>query len=185
MIQRRTIVLASGTILVAGCTSAGPSDPAAKRREIDAAVDNALSQLFNKATGSRELVEKARGVLVMPKVVTAGFVVGGSYGTGALRKGGVTTAYYSVAAGSVGLLAGAESKAMFLLFMTQESLAKFESARGWTAGIDASVAIANVGAAANMDTKVAQAPIIGYVLTNAGLMANLSLDGTKFTRLDL
>jgi lipid-binding SYLF domain-containing protein len=187
MIQRRTIVLASGIVLFAGCTttSGGTADPAAKRREIDASVDNSLAQLFSKAQGSRELVDKARGVLVMPKVVTAGFVVGGSYGQGALRKHGVTAGYYDVLAGSVGLLAGAESKAIYMLFMSQEALDKFEASKGWTAGADASVAIANVGAAANMDTKTAQAPIIGYVLTNAGLMANLSLDGTKFNKLDL
>jgi lipid-binding SYLF domain-containing protein len=161
------------------------ADPAAKRREIDSSVDNALSELYAKGGGSKELVSKARGVLVFPKVVSAGFVVGGSYGEGALREGGTTTGYYSVGAGSVGLLAGAQSKAMYVLFMTQEALQKFKASKGWTAGADASVVVANVGADARIDTKTAQAPIIGYVLTNAGFMANLSLDGTKITKLEL
>ena len=188
MIQRRTILLATGsTIIVAGCsaTSGGTSDPAAKRREIDASVDNALAQLYGKVQGSRELGDKARGILVMPKVVSAGFVIGGSYGQGALRKHGVTAGYYSVAAGSVGLLAGADSKAMYMLFMTDEALQKFESSNGWTAGADAQVTVINAGANASVDTATAQQPIIGYVLSNAGLMANLSLDGTKFSKIDL
>ncbi|HET7794927.1 MAG TPA: YSC84-related protein [Rhizobacter sp.] len=184
---RRTLLLAAGSSVFAGCstTSSAPSDAAAKRADINASVDRALSDLYAQAKGSRELVASSRGVLVFPKVVSAGFVVGGSYGEGALRKGGSTTGYYSTAAGSVGLLAGAQSKAVYLLFMTQEALAKFEASKGWTAGADASVALVNVGADAQATTKTVQQPIVGYVLTNAGLMANLSLDGTKFTKLEL
>jgi lipid-binding SYLF domain-containing protein len=122
---------------------------------------------------------------VFPNVVSAGFVVGGSYGEGALRKSGITSAYYSVGAGSVGLLAGAQSKTVALLFMTEDALQGFESSPGWTAGADASVALADVGADARIDTKTAQAAIVGFVLTNAGLMANLSIDGTKFTKMPL
>jgi lipid-binding SYLF domain-containing protein len=185
MMTRRELILIGSTTLLAACSTStgGTADPGAKRREIDAGVDNALAELYANAPGSRELAEKARGILVFPKVVSAGFVVGGSYGQGALRKGPDTAAYYSVGAGSVGLLAGAQSKAMYLFFMTQEALQKFEASNGWTAGADASVVIANVGANATIDTKTSQAPIIGFVRTNAGLMANLSLDGTKFNKL--
>jgi lipid-binding SYLF domain-containing protein len=188
--KRRDLLVVAGAVLVAGCATStssggGPSDPAAKRREIDAAVENALSELYAKATGSRELVSNARGVLIFPRVTSAGFVVGGTYGEGAMRKSGVNTAYYSVGAGSVGLLAGAQTKSMYMLFMTQEALAKFEASQGWTAGADASVALVNVGADARVDTKTAQSPIIGFVLANQGFMANLSLDGTKFTKMNL
>ena len=188
MILRRTLLVASGFALV-GCsataTKGSDSNPAAKRAEIDAAVDAALSNLYGKVAGSRELAEKAQGVLVIPKVVTAGFIVGGSYGQGSMRKHGVTSGYYSVGAGSVGLLAGAEEKSIYMLFMSQEALQKFESSKGWTAGADASVALLNAGAAASIDTKTAQQPVIGFVISNVGLMANLSLDGTKFNKLDI
>ena len=187
--KRRNVLLAAGaTMAFAGCSttsSGGATDPAAKRREIEAAVDNALSQLYANVPGARDLAAKSSGMLVFPRVVSAGFVVGGSYGEGALRKGAISSSYYSVGAGSVGLLAGAQSKAMYLLFMTPESLRKFEASAGWTAGADASVALAEMGADARIDTKTAQAPIIGFVRNNAGLMANLSLDGTKFTKLTL
>ena len=184
---RRTLLLAASAVVVAGCSTTGttPTDAAAKRADINARVDRALSDLYTQVPGSRELVSQARGVLVFPKVVSAGFVVGGSYGEGALRKGGSTTGYYSTAAGSVGLLAGAQSKAVYLLFMNQEALAKFEASKGWTAGVDASVAVLEVGATAQATSKTVQQPIVGYVLTNAGLMANLSFDGTKFTKLEL
>lgn len=185
--NRRDLLLVAGASLAAGCstTTGDTADPAAKRRSINAGVDGALSKLYGQVPESRELVRKSRGVLVFPDVVSAGFIVGGTYGEGALRKGDATAGYYSVGAASVGLLAGAQSKAMYVLFMTQDALQKFEASEGWTAGADASVAVAKVGADAKVDTATAQAPIVGFVLTNAGLMANLSFDGTKFTRLKL
>src|SRR3982751_4199161 len=189
MKKRLFLVAAAALLTISGCSTTGPgsgsADPAAKRTAIDAAVDNALSNLYGQAEGSRELVGKAKGVLVFPSVVSAGFVVGGSYGQGALRVGGRSTGYYSTAAGSVGLLAGAESKAVYILFMTDEALNKFTASQGWTAGVDASVTLVNVGASAAANTETARQAVIGYVLTKGGLMANLSFDGTKVTRIDL
>jgi lipid-binding SYLF domain-containing protein len=174
---------------ITGCstttTAARGSDPVAKRHSIDSSVDSALSRLYAQDPASREMISKARGVLVFPSIVAAGFVVGGSYGEGALRVRGRTAEYYSTAAGSVGLLAGAESKAVYLLFMTDEALAKFRASKGWTVGADASVTLLNVGASASVDTKTVQQEIVGYVLTNGGLMANVSLEGTKITPISI
>ncbi|HEV7577678.1 MAG TPA: YSC84-related protein [Caldimonas sp.] len=191
--KTKLLAIASAAALavgaITGCstttTAAGGSDPIAKRDSIDANVDSALARLYAQDPSSRELVGKARGVLVFPSIVSAGLVVGGSYGQGALRVRGRTAQYYSTAAGSVGLLAGAESKSVFLLFMTDESLAKFRASNGWTVGADASVTLVNVGANAQVDSKTAQQAIIGYVLTNGGLMANVSLEGTKITPLSI
>jgi lipid-binding SYLF domain-containing protein len=188
MKKRSFLAAAAGALVLSACSTTGPGDkgdPATKRASIDAGVDNALATLYTQAQGSRELVAKASGVLVFPSVVSAGFVIGGSYGQGALRVGGRTNGYYSTAAGSVGLLAGAESKSMYILFMTPEALAKFQASNGWTAGVDASVTLINVGADASATTATAQQPVIGYVLSKGGLMANLSLDGTKISRLEL
>ena len=188
MNKRLFLVAASIAVLSAACTTTsnqGTADPAAKRRSIDAAVDNALTKLHTQVAGSKELTSKAKGVLVFPSVVSAGFVVGGSYGQGALRTGAKTEGYYSTTAASVGLLAGADSKALYVLFMTQDALDKFLASKGWTAGADASVTVVKVGASAGVDTQTAQQPVVGYVLSNAGLMANVSVDGTKVNKLDL
>jgi len=186
-------VLAIGSIT--GCsTTSKPADPtpAAKKQSIDAAVDAALAQLYAQDPAARELVGKARGVLVFPSVVSAGFVVGGSYGEGELRSVGSNDRipapaimYYKTAAASVGLLAGAESKSVFILFMNQEALDKFRASNGWTVGADASVSMMKVGANAQVDSATAQQAVVGYVLTKSGLMANLSLEGTKVSPLDL
>jgi lipid-binding SYLF domain-containing protein len=190
--KSKLIVLASAAALaigaITGCTTTSkpPADtPAQKRQNLDAAVDAALAQLYAQDPASRELVAKSRAVLVFPSIVTAGFVIGGSYGEGALRVAGRSERYYKTAAGSVGLLAGGESKAMYLLFMTDEALNKFKASNGWTVGADASVAMMRTGATAAVDSASAQQAVIGYVLVKGGLMANLSLEGTKITPLEL
>lgn len=166
-------------------TSGTSGDPAAQRQAIDSGVDSALSRLYREASGSQELVASARGVLVFPSFVSAGFVVGGGSGQGALRVAGKTASYHRMTEGSVGLLAGAQSQAVFILFMTDESLNRFKSSSGWTIGADASVALLTVGADARVTSQTAQQPVVGFVLTNSGLMGNLSLSGSRVTPLIL
>lgn len=188
--NKRTLLAAIGAGLVLGaCSTTNPdtagADAGSKRAALDANVHGALTKLYAQDPASRELVRRARGVLVFPSVLSAGFVVGGSYGQGALLVGERPVAYYSTTAAAVGLIAGADSKAVYVLFMTQDALDKFRASSGWTAGADASVSVIKAGANIGIDTQTAQQPVIGYVLTNGGLMANLSIDGTKVQRLDM
>ncbi|RDK02492.1 BPSL1445 family SYLF domain-containing lipoprotein [Paraburkholderia lacunae] len=192
MLRRTFIWGAPGSILaiglaVSGCTttdtSSASGNQADKRHTIDAGVDSTLARLYTVANGSRELVGKARGVLVFPSVISAGFWVGGQYGEGSLRVGGSTVGYYSTTTASIGLQIGAQSKAIIFLFMTQEALDRFRNSEGWSAGGDASVAVLKVGANGNVDTTTATAPVEAFVLTNSGLMAGVTLEGTKVTRL--
>ena len=179
-----TIGLMAATVL--GCASPGsPQEATAKRMEIDAKVDSTLSRLYTQAKGSKELADKSRGILIFPDIKAAAFVVGGEYGEGALRVGGKTAEYYKTTAGSFGFAAGAQSKSLVMMFMTQAALDKFRTSNGWTAGVDAAVAVMKVGADAQIDTTTVTAPVVAFAMTNAGLMANLSIEGTKFSKLDL
>jgi len=189
-ILKSTAALAFGSLALAGCTTTKSSGESAatdmsKRQSIDSSVDGTMSRLYTTVRGSRELVSKARGVLVFPSVIQVGFVVGGQYGEGSLRVGGATTGYYSTISGSFGLTAGAQSKAIIFLFMTQDALDKFRNSDGWSAGADASVALIKVGANGDIDSTTATAPVEAFVLTNAGLMADVSLNGTKVSRLKI
>lgn len=180
--------LSLGALSLAGCTTTGPdatSDKAAKRREIDAGATDTLNRLYSSVRGSQELANRARGILVFPKLLSAGFVVGGEYGDGVLRSGGANRGYYRAISGSIGWQIGAQSKAFVLMFMTQDAYQKFVNSSGWTAGADATVALATIGANGQLDTNTAQQPIVGFALTNAGLMAGLSLEGTKISKLDI
>lgn len=163
-------------------TGNGPLSADAKR-EIDTAYRASMDRFFSTAPGSRELVAKARGVLVFPSVIGAGMVVGGQYGKGELKINGVIDGYYNTAAGSIGWQIGVESRALVFLFMTQDALDRFRAGGGWAGGVDASVALLQVGANGDIDVNAARAPTIAFVMTNTGLMANLSLEGTKITRI--
>ncbi len=153
-----------------------------QRRELNAGIDATLERLGSTVPNSHELLKKANGVLVFPRVLAAGFGIGGQYGEGALRIKNATAEYYSLASVSIGLQIGAQSKAIVMLFMTDDALKKLRSSEGWSAGVDASVAVLKVGANGAIDSTSMNGPVLAFVLTNAGLMANLSLEGTKITR---
>lgn len=182
-------MLASGCTTTTGKMSETPSARSTsatnEMREIDAGYDATLARLYSNAPSSRPLVAKAHGVLIFPSVIAAGLVVGGEYGKGALRVGGRTTGYYQTVSASFGWQIGAQSKAIIFLFMTQDALNKFLSGSGWTVGADASVALLKIGANGDIDLNTAQQPVIGFALTNNGLMANLTLEGTKVSKLNL
>ena len=196
--MKRRDFLAGGSLAVAGwlaatsgCSTTGSAaaDPAienaAARREIEASVDEALARLYRTIPGSRELVAKARGVLVFPDVTGVGFVVGGEYGRGALRVEGSTLGYFTTMGGSFGAQFGAQSRAVVYAFMTRTSLDRFKRSSGWKVGADATVALVKMGANGKIDTTTAVNPIEAFVLTNAGLMAGVSLEGSKVSRLDI
>ncbi|MES2537574.1 MAG: YSC84-related protein [Pseudomonadota bacterium] len=183
-----TASLATGGLALAGCTATpqpGTANAETRRREIHVAVDATLDRFYTVAKDAREMVAKSHGVLVFPRVITAGLGIGGQYGEGELRVRDAPPSYYSLTSVSLGLQIGAQSKAIIFLFMTPESLAKFRSSSGWAVGVDAAVAVLKAGANGMIDTTSATGPVLAFVLTNAGLMANLSLEGTKISKLNI
>ncbi|KJK17213.1 lipoprotein [Burkholderiaceae bacterium 16] len=176
------------TVFAAGCSTTGAgskTDTAAREREIDAGVDGALDRLFESTNGSRELAQRAQGILVFPRVISAGLGIGGEYGEGALRYRGANGGYYKMTQASVGATIGGQSKAIIIMIMTPEAYSKFVSNSGWTVGADANVALANVGADGRLDTLTSQQPVIAFVQTNSGLMFDVSLNGSKIGKLDI
>ena len=154
----------------------------ATAKEIEANVDAAL-KLFNDVKGGKELLQKAKGVLVLPRVFKAGLIVGGEYGEGALRIGGKTVDYYSIAAGSFGLQIGGQKKNIIILFMEEGALKSFRASSGWKVGADGSVAAINVGAGASVDTTHVKETIVSVIFGQKGLMANATIEGAKLTKI--
>jgi len=152
-------------------------------KEIDVSVDVALENFNKNIKGGKEFLKSAKGVLVFPSVFKAGIGIGGEYGEGALRIGGKTVDYYSTAAASIGFQLGAQKKTIILVFMEQDALKKFRASSGWEAGVDGSVALVTVGAGGSIDTTNIKDPIVAFVLGQKGLMYNLTLEGSKYTKL--
>ena len=147
-------------------------------------VDVALERFQRNVKGAKEFLKSAKGVLVFPKIYKAGFGIGGEYGEGALRIGGRTVDYYNTVAASFGIQFGAQAKTLILVFMEKNALEQFRASEGWKVGVDGSVALVDVGRGETLDTTTLKDPIVAFVFDNKGLMVNLTLEGSKFTKLD-
>lgn len=156
---------------------------AASAKEIDIKVDAALEKFKNEVGGGEEFLKKAEGVLVFPEVVKAGFGIGGEIGEGALRISGETVDYYNTAAASIGFQFGAQLKTILLVFLEKDALDSFRSSSGWEVGVDGSVALITLGAGKDINSINIEDPIVGFVISNKGLMYNLTLEGSKITKL--
>lgn len=157
---------------------------AATAKEIDTSVEVALDRFAKEVNGGKEFLNSAKGLLVFPKVYKGGLGVGGQYGEGALLMGGKTVDYYNTASASFGFQAGGQVFTLIFAFMQQEALEKFRQSKGWEVGVDASVALIKVGAGKPLNTMNIKDPIVAFVLGQKGLMFDLSLQGTKITKLD-
>ena len=109
--------------------------------------------------------------------------MGGEYGEGALRIGGKSADYYSTMAASVGFQLGAQAKSIVIVFTQEDALKQFRNSDGWKAGVDGSVALISLGMGDSLDTINVKDPIVAFVFGQKGLMYNLTLEGSKFTKL--
>jgi len=169
--------------VVCGAIAFSSSGLAASAEEIEARPNSALKMFFEKVGPAKELSANAKGILVFPNVINAGFGIGGEYGEGALRINGRTVDYSNTAAASIGLQLGAQSKTVIIMFLDQQALADFRRSDGWEAGVDGSVALVEWGAGGFIDTTNIKDPIIGFVFGNKGLMFNLTLEGSKMSKI--
>ncbi|MFA7394550.1 MAG: YSC84-related protein [Pigmentiphaga sp.] len=170
---------------LAACTTTLPTGTnpqasvAEQRQALNEAADATLQRLYSQASQSRSIINNAHAVLIFPEVLSGAFVLGFEHGEGVLRMNGKTQGYYTSTGGSIGFQAGAQSKAMVIAFTDAESYQKFRNSQGWTIGADATVAVANIGATGAIDSRTANSPVVAFVLNNGGLMAGVSLDGTR------
>lgn len=179
--RRRALTLAFlSTFAIIG---SAPTSEAASAARIDADVEATLREFFWQVRGSRELVAKSAAVLVFPTVIKAGMGIGGEYGEGALRTRGRTVEYYNTVSASIGFQLGAQARSVIIVFMTEEALAGFRHVDGWKVGVDGSIALITVGVGGSIDTNRIASPIVGFIFDGKGLMYNLTLEGSKISRI--
>lgn len=177
---RRTLLTAL-PMMAAGSVSALAAAPSA--RTIDRNASQALTTLYATQPKARELAKRAKAILVFPRIIKAGLIIGGQGGDGALRIDGRTTAYYSIAAASFGLQAGAQTFSYALFFMTDASLNYLQSSNGWSIGTGPSVVVMDKGAAASMTSTTLTQDVYAFPFGQRGLMAGVGLEGSKITRI--
>jgi lipid-binding SYLF domain-containing protein len=175
-------ILALVLTLTTGLTP-GPA-LAASAAEIDRDVTRAIQDMYAKEPKSKDLVARSKGVLVFPTILKAGFMFGGQYGEGALRKGGRTVAYYNTVAASYGFQAGIQTYGYALIFMTDAALKYLDKSEGFELGSAPSIVVLDKGAAAGISTSSAQSDMYAMFFDQRGLMGGIGLQGTKVSRID-
>jgi lipid-binding SYLF domain-containing protein len=175
-----------GVALLVGLVIAPGLQPgraeAATAAEIDRDVSTELEKLFAHTPKARELAKVAKGILVFPSVVKAGFLYGGLFGEGALRMGGKTVGYYDTVAVSYGLQAGVQTYGYALFFMNAETLTYLDKSGGFEIGTGPSVVVVDEGVAGGLSTSTARDDIYAFIFDQKGLMAGLGLQGSKITK---
>lgn len=157
---------------------------AATAAEINADTNATLESFVRQIQGARELANKSVGVLVFPSVVKAGIGIGGEYGEGVLIMQGDVAGYYNLISASFGFQLGVQERSVIIMFMTKDALDGFRRRAGWKVGVDGSIAIITVGVGGAIDTDKVVSPVIGFILDPKGLMYNLTLEGSKISRID-
>lgn len=171
--------LAVGTIVTEPRTA-----EAASGAEIEHDANETLHSFVRQIGGARELANKAVGILVFPSVIKAGFGIGGEYGEGLLIVDQRPAGYYNMISASFGFQLGAQERSVIIMFMTRSALDAFYRRAGWKVGVDGSVAIITVGVGGSIDTDKVTEPVIGFILDQKGLMYNLTLEGSKISKID-
>lgn len=180
---RRSIVIAFAAVF--GFLLTMPTASLAlEREELKQEAQQALTKFYSEVKDGKQFLSRAEGYLVFPQVKGAGVGVGGEYGQGILFIDGEAHDFYSTTAASLGATVGAQTKSIIVAFMTEEALNKFQQSRGWQVGVDGAITIANVGAAGSINTMTSNKSIVGFVFNEKGLMADLSLEGSKFTKIE-
>ena len=156
-----------------------------KPAKIDSEANKALQVFYDDVEGGDVFLRKAAGYLIFPKVYKAGIGIGGETGEGVLRSSsGKAMNYYRTTAGSIGFQLGAQAKSIIIVFMTEKALTDFHNSSGWKVGVDGSVALVDIGAGKSIDTGNIKDPVVGFVFGSKGLMYNLTLEGSKFNKLN-
>jgi lipid-binding SYLF domain-containing protein len=179
--RRRLLLIIAG--LGGGFTLVSLPAIAASAQEINEEVDQALSLLYSTQPKTRDLARRARAILVFPKIIKAGLIIGGQSGNGALRIGGTTAGYYNISAASFGLQAGGQRFSYALFFMNDAALQYLQKSSGWAIGSGPSVVVVDKGAAAGLTSTTLTQDVYAVPFGQKGLMAGLGLEGSKITQI--
>ena len=153
-------------------------------REIDREAMQSLANLFTNTPDAKVLADKAVAVLVFPRIVKGGFIIGGQFGDGALRKNGKSVAYYRSLAASYGFQAGIQAFGYVLFFMDDESVQYLNNSDGWELGVGPSLVVLDEGFGKNLSTTTLQKGVYAFIFDQKGLMGGAGIQGSKITRIN-
>ena len=159
------------------------------RAGLDNDVHAAITMLLETSPAAKALAPNARGALIFPNIVKAGFIIGAQYGDGALVKkkhggGYYIDKYYSLAAASYGLQAGVQTFGYAIVLMSDAAVEHVETSRGWELGVGPSIVIVDTAMAKTLTSETAKSDVYAFTFGQKGLMAGMGLQGSKISRLN-
>ena len=156
---------------------------AATAEDLNKDASQSLQLLYKTNPLADQMSKNARAVLVFPSVVKAGLVFGGSYGEGVLRRGTTVVDYYNSVSGSWGLQIGAQSYSYVVFLMTDNAVDYLSKSQGWEIGVGPTVVLVNEGVAKNLSTSTLKDDAYAFIFDQEGLMAGLTIEGTKISKI--
>jgi lipid-binding SYLF domain-containing protein len=160
-----------------------PAAIAASAEDLNADAAQALQSLYKSNPAAEHLSKKARAILVFPKILKAGLVFGGSYGEGVLNRNAKHVGYYNSVSASWGWQAGAESYGYVVFLMSDKAVKYLDDSKGWEFGVGPSIVVVNEGIAKNLTSSTLKDDAYAFIFDQQGLMASLSIEGTKISRI--
>jgi lipid-binding SYLF domain-containing protein len=176
-----TLILATAAIVSMGVMNKAS---AATAEDLDKDSRQALQTLYKTEPVAETLSRTAKAVLVFPNIVKAGLVFGGSYGEGELIEGSKVVDYYNSVTGSWGLQAGAQSYGYAVFLMSDKAIKYVKETKGWEIGVGPTVVVVDEGVAKNLSTSSLKDDAYAFIFSQQGLMAGVSIEGTKISRIN-
>jgi lipid-binding SYLF domain-containing protein len=181
--NRRSLLAFTAAATVCSMGLVGNSAHAATAEDLDRSATQALEKLYKTNEVAAKIGKIAKAALVFPNVVRAGLIFGGGYGEGVLMEGGRPVEYYNSVSGSWGLQAGAESYGYVVFLMNDKALSYLKKSKGWEIGVGPTVTLVNEGVAKNLSSTTLQDDAYAFIFNQQGLMASLSIEGTKISHI--
>jgi lipid-binding SYLF domain-containing protein len=175
-----SLLLAMGMLAVLGTSSTAV---AASAEDLNKDSEQALANLTKSNPLAAKLKGKAKAVLIFPNIVKAGLVFGGAYGEGVLKSGSKVDGYYNSVSGSWGFQAGAQSYGYVVFLMSDKALNQLKDSHGWELGVGPTVVVVDEGVAKNLSTSTLQDDAYAFIFNQQGLMAGVSIEGTKVSKI--
>jgi lipid-binding SYLF domain-containing protein len=173
-------ILAFASIVIMGFANTAS---AATAEDLDKDAQQALEMLYKADPTAKTLAKSAKAILVFPNIIKAGLVFGGSYGEGELLVGSKVDGYYNSVTGSWGLQAGAQSYGYALFLMNDKALNYLRKSKGWEIGVGPTVVVVDEGVAKNLSTSTLRKDVYAFIFDQQGLMAGVSIEGSKISRI--
>jgi lipid-binding SYLF domain-containing protein len=184
MMNIRTVLLATAiaTASVISMTAFNTAN-AATADDLNRDSSQALQNLYRTHPFAEQISKHARAILIFPNIVKAGLVFGGAYGEGELKQGSQVDGYYNSVTASWGFQAGAQSYGYVVFLMSKKAVRYIHESHGWEIGVGPTVVIVDEGVAKNLSTSTLKDDAYAFIFDQQGLMAGVSLEGTKISHI--